>query len=133
MNLRYPGRAPVKSIHEIKIENFSLVFESNGSPSRISRVKLARSTILTSATITNSEKNLIAENLSSKVVLALLVEAADLLFKVQTTAQVMQCMVHKRLRLHLIDNNMRHHRLAQCDITHCLTQTSMKFGFLSSL
>jgi len=63
MGTRNPSRAQGKSIQDIKIENYSLVFESIRSSSGISRVDLARSTKLTPSTITNIVKGLVSAGL----------------------------------------------------------------------
>ena len=63
MGTRYTSRAQGKSIQDIKIENYSLVFESIRSSSGISRVDLARSTNLTPSTITNIVKGLVSAGL----------------------------------------------------------------------
>src|SRR3989304_5725849 len=63
MGTRNPSRAQGKSIQDIKIENYSLVFESIRSSSGISRVDLARSTALTPSTITNIVKGLVSAGL----------------------------------------------------------------------
>jgi predicted NBD/HSP70 family sugar kinase len=59
MGIYNPGRAQGKSIQDIKIENYLLVFESIRSNKGISRADLARSTSLTPSTITNIVKELV--------------------------------------------------------------------------